>query len=226
MQLIGILVIIIGFILKLDTILVVLVAGLVTGFTAGMDLMQIFKTIGDTFVNQRYMAMFLLLLPVIGICERYGLKERAIHLIGKVKNLSTGKLVSLYFFIRQITIATGLRLGGHAEFVRPLIYPMAQGAAINQYGEIDDEIDDKIKAASAAADNYGNFFAQNIFLANSGVLLILGTLEELGYKDIEALNIATDAIPIGIITFVLVLIQNYMLDRNIKMKLQQKRGDK
>ena len=39
----------------------------------------------------------------------------------------------------------------------------------------------KIKASAASMDNYGNFFGQNLFLANSGVLLIANTLSELGY---------------------------------------------
>ena len=75
-----------------------------------------------------------------------------------MKNMSTGKILSIYLLIREIAIAMGLRLGGHAEFVRPLIEPMANGAAVSQYGELDEEIEEKIKAASAASDNYGNFF--------------------------------------------------------------------
>ncbi len=43
-----------------------------------------------------------------------------------------------------------LRLGGHPQFVRPLINPMAQGAAISKYGEIDEEDEEKIKAQAAA----------------------------------------------------------------------------
>ncbi|MGL6173185.1 MAG: DUF969 domain-containing protein [Cellulosilyticaceae bacterium] len=225
MELIGILVVIVGFILKFDTIAVVLVAGIVTGLVADMGINEILFTIGDTFTNQRHMALFLLILPIIGICERYGLKERAIELIKNIKNLSTGKLISFYLLIRQIGIAMGLRLGGHTEFVRPLIYPMAQGAAINEYDEIDEEVEEKIKAAAAAADNYGNFFAQNIFLANSGVLLIAGTLQELGYQ-VDALQIAQAAIPVAIIAFVLGALQNYHLDKTIRRQLGKKRGDR
>lgn len=225
MELIGILVVIVGFILKLDTIAVVLVAGIVTGLVADMGMNEILFTIGDTFTNQRHMALFLLILPIIGICERYGLKERAIELIKNIKNLSTGKLISFYLFIRQIGIAMGLRLGGHTEFVRPLIYPMAQGAAINEYGEIDEEVEEKIKTAAAASDNYGNFFAQNIFLANSGVLLIAGTLQELGYQ-VDALQISQMSIPIAIIALILGMIQNYHLDKTIRRQLGKKRGDR
>lgn len=225
MELIGILVVIIGFILKFDTIAVVLVAGITTGLVANMSFMEVLHTIGDTFASQRHMALFLLILPIIGISERYGLKERAIYLIKNIKNLSTGKLISFYLLIRQIAISMGLRLGGHAEFVRPLIQPMAQGAAVSEYGELDEESEERIKVAAAAADNYGNFFAQNIFLANSGVLLIVGTLEGLGYK-VDALQIAQTAIPIAIIALILGVAQNYHLDRSIRRRLGKNRGGK
>lgn len=223
MQLIGILVVIIGFILKFDTIAVVLTAGIVTGLIADMSIVEILNTIGGTFVNQRHMALFLLILPIVGICERYGLKERATYLIKNIKSLSTGKLISLYLLIREIAIAMGIRLG-HAEFVRPLIEPMAQGAAIGRYEQLDEEIEEEIKAAAAAADNYGNFFAQNIFLANSGVLLIAGTLGELGYQ-VDPLEIVKGAVPIAIIALILGVIQNYHLDRKIRRKLSHKRGE-
>lgn len=85
MQLIGIVIVIVGFILKFDTIAVVLTAGLATGLAAGMGIAEILGTIGDTFIKQRHMALFLLILPIIGLSERYGLKQRAIELIKKYK---------------------------------------------------------------------------------------------------------------------------------------------
>ena len=225
MELIGIVIVIVGFILKFDTIAVVLTAGIVTGLVADMGIFEILDTIGDTFIKQRHMALYLLILPIIGISERYGLKQRAIELIKSLKNMSTGKILSIYLLIREIAIAMGLRLGGHAEFVRPLIEPMANGAAVSQYGELDEEIEEKIKAASAASDNYGNFFAQNIFIANSGVLLIAGTLEELGYIA-DTVQIAQIAIPVAIIALVLGVIQNIHLDRSIRKMIEKKRGIK
>lgn len=225
MQLIGIVIVIVGFLLKFDTIAVVLTAGLATGLAANMGIAEILGTIGDTFIKQRHMALFLLILPIIGISERYGLKQRAIELIKNIKNLSTGKVLSLYLLIRELAIAVGLRLGGQTEFVRPLIEPMANGAAVSEYGELDEKIEEKIKAASAAADNYGNFFAQNIFMANSGVLLIAGTLEELGYQ-VDTLQIVQIAIPVAIIALILGVIQNMHLDRTIKKTMAKKRGDK
>lgn len=222
MALIGILIIIVGFALKLDTIAVVIGAGIVTGLVSDMTIAEILSTLGETFVAKREMCLFLLTLPVIGLCERYGLKEKAIMMIKKVKGLSTGKLISGYLFLREASIAMSVKLGGHPQFVRPLINPMAQGAAIAKYGKIDEKDEDLIKAASAASDNYGNFFGQNVFLANSGVLLIAGTLETLGYN-VDTLQISKASLPVAIIALVLGILQNYYLDKKLDIKYKHKK---
>lgn len=221
MVLIGILIVIIGFALKLDSIAVIIISGLVTGFAANMDLNEILTILGQTFVNQRLITIFILTLPVIGISERYGLKEKAVSLIKQVKNLSTGKLLTLYCLIRQIAGAMSLRISGHPQFVRPLINPMAQGAAISKYGKIDEKTEAKIKAAAASMDNYGNFYGQNLFLASSGVLLIANTLSDLGYAT-SGLDIAKASIPVAIIAFGLVVIQNILLDKRLEREFGKK----
>lgn len=221
MALIGILIIIIGFALKLDTIAVVVSAGVITGLVSGMSISEILNTLGSAFVNNRATCLFMLTIPVIGLCERYGLKAKAIMLIEKAKGLSTGILLSGYTFIREATISMGVTLGGHPQFVRPLISPMAEGASIARYKNIDAKDIDKIKAYSAASDNIGNFFAQNVFMGNAGVLLVASTLETLGLK-VDTLQIAKASIPVAIIAFILCLIQNYMLDKSFKKKYSSK----
>ena len=220
MELIGILIVIVGFALKLDTIAVVVTAGITTGLIGNIDIMEILGILGKTFVSQRHMSLFLLTLPIIGVCERYGLKERAIELIRQKKNMSTGKLLTFYMFIRQFAAAVSLKLGGHVQFVRPLINPMDQGAVVSKHGENKKEVEENIKAAAAAVDNYGNFFGQNVFMANSGVLLIAGTLEELGYA-VNTMDIALASIPIAIIAFILGTMQNRILDRSIEKSFKK-----
>ena len=217
MSLIGILIIIVGFALKLDTIAVVVSAGVVTGLVADMSISEILSTLGTAFINNRTTCLFMLTLPVIGLCERYGLKAKAIDLIKKAKGLSTGALLSGYTFIREASIGMGVTLGGHPQFVRPLINPMAEGASIAKYGNLDEKDIDKIKAYSAASDNIGNFYAQNVFMANAGILLIVSTLDGLGIK-VDSLELAKYAIPVAIIAFVLWVAQNIMLDRKLKKK--------
>ena len=222
MSLIGILIIIVGFTLKLDTIAVVVSAGIITGLVSGMGITEILTTLGNAFVNNRTTCLFMLTLPVIGLCERYGLKSKATMLIENAKRLSTGMLLSGYTLVSEITIAMGVTLGGHPQFVRPLIYPMAEGASIAKYGNLDKNDIDKIKGFSAASDNIGNFFGQNVFMANPGVLLIVSTLETLGIHA-DALKISQASIVIAVIAFILFVLQNYILDRKFKRKYSSER---
>lgn len=224
MELIGILIIILGFALKLDTIAVVVSAGIVTGLVADMNIIDILSTLGDAFVTNRTTCLFMLTLPVIGLCERYGLKAKAVMLIEKAKGLSTGTLLSGYELIRQATIAVGVTLGGHPQFVRPLISPMAESASIVKYGELDEKDLDKIKAHAAAADNIGNFFGQNLFMASAGILLIVGTLDSLGIT-VDPIALSKASIPVGIIAFVLFIGKNILLDKQLNKKYSSRKNN-
>ena len=217
-KLIGVLIILIGFIRKYNPIAVVLVAGVVTGLVGGLNFIKILEIIGSAFVKTRYMSLLLLSLPVIGVLERYGLKERAKILIQSMKSVSTGKVLSLYTTIRLGAAALSLRLGGHVQFIRPLIHPMAHGAAEINFEEVDEKEEDVIKGYSAASENIGNFFGQNVFVASGGVLLVVGTLEELGIT-VTPLAVSKSAIPIAIIAGVYAIIQNYLLDKRLDKNL-------
>ena len=226
MELIGIIIIILGFALKLDTIAVVVVAGISTGLVANMNIVEILNTLGEAFVSNRVTCLFMITIPVIGLSERYGLKAKAVMLIKKASSLSAGKLLSGYTFIREVTIGMGVTLGGHPQFVRPLVSPMSEGAVVAQYGNKVDEKDlEKIKAYSAASDNIGNFFAQNVFIANAGVLLIASTLEGLGMK-VDTLQVAKVAIPVAVIAFIFWTAQNLLLDKKLKQKYSSKKIEK
>ncbi len=225
MELLGIIIIIIGFALKLDTIAVVVVAGISTGLVANMNIVDILNTLGEAFVSNRVTCLFMITIPVIGLSERYGLKAKAVMLIKKASSLSAGKLLSGYTFVREVTIGMGVTLGGHPQFVRPLVSPMAEGAAVAKYGDKVDEKDiEKIKSYSAASDNIGNFFAQNVFIANAGVLLIASTLEGLGMQ-VDTLQVSMVSIPVAIIAFIFWTVQNLLFDRKMKQKYSSKNGE-
>jgi len=214
LKLIGVVIVLIGFVLKRDTIATVVVAGVVTGFVAGMTPMEILETLGKSFITQRTATLFVLTLPVIGICERYGLKDKAVDLIRKAKAATTGRVISIYLVIRAIASAMSLRLGGHPQFVRPLINPMAQAAAVAKYGKLTEKTEDKIKGYSSASENFGNFFAQNCFMGSSGTLLIVSTLVEQG-QNVDALQIAKMSVPVAVIAVVVGIIHNLLLDRKL-----------
>ena len=217
-RLIGVAIVIIGLVLKFDTIATVVLAGIVTGLVGGMSIMDILTTLGTSFVSQRTATLFVLTLPAIGICERYGLKEKAIDFIRSIKSATAGRVIIVYEAIRTLASAFSIRLGGHPQFVRPVVVPMAEGAAVAKYGEIDDEMSDVIRGGSAAAENYGNFFAQNCFMGSSGTLLIAGFLSEtlgLGETGSIALEVAKWSIPVAVISMILGVIKNLLLDKQL-----------
>lgn len=220
-KLIGILVILVGFLLKLDTIAVVLIAGLATALVSGIDFTDFLSMLGKAFVDNRLVTLFLLTLPMVGISERFGLKQQAVVLIEKIKGLTPGKFLSLYLFIRELAGFFSIRIQGHTQFIRPIVNPMAQAAAENKYGELEEADQEKIKARAAANENYGNFFAQNTFVAASGVLLITGTLKSLGY-DVAASAIALASIPIALIVLVIATLSNLAFDRKMSKKYGEK----
>ena len=130
LKLIGILVVIVGFVLKFDTMATVVVAGLVTGLVAGMSPMEILETLGNSFISNRTATLFVPTLSAIGLCERNGLKDKAVDLIKKMKSATTGRVLAVWQAVRTVASAFSLRIGGHPQFIRPLINPMAQGAAV------------------------------------------------------------------------------------------------
>lgn len=221
-KLIGVLIVIVGFILKLDTLAVVVVAGLATGLVAGMSQMQILDTLGTAFITNRTATLFILTLPAIGLCERNGLKDKAVDFITSLKNATTGRLIAIWQIIRTIASAFSLRIGGHPQFIRPLINPMAQAAAEVQYGELDEKTQDAIKGMCAGSENYGNFFAQNCFMGASGTLLIVSTLTEQGYP-VDALQIAGQSVPIAVLSVVVGVIYALLFDQILKRRFADRK---
>lgn len=215
LTLLGIAVVIIGFALRFNPLLVVVVSGIVTGFAGNLPIEKILAIFGDAFVKNRYLSLFILTLPVIGLLERNGLKEQAQNLIGSIQAATTGRILILYLFIRELAAAIGLTaLGGHAQMVRPLIAPMAEAAAENKYGTLSDRTHDKIKEFSASVDNIGVFFGEDIFIAFGGVLLMKGFLEQNGII-LEPIAIAVWGIPTAIFAFIIHSIRLLLLDRKL-----------
>jgi uncharacterized membrane protein len=158
---------------------------------------------------------------MVGLSERFGLKQQAVILIEKIKGLTPGKFLSLYLFIRELAGFFSIRIQGHTQFIRPIVNPMAQAAGENKFGELDEKDQEKIKARAAANENFGNFFAQNTFVAASGVLLIVGTLQSLGY-DVAASSIAQASLPIALIVLVIATLSNLLFDRKLAKKYGKK----
>lgn len=211
--LIGIAVVVVGFVARINPLVVILVAAITTGvlaavgpgvdaralLTAGIDTISRF---GEAFNDNRYFHITWLVLPVIGLLERAGLQERARALVTQVRAATAGRLMLIYLVFRQATAALGLTsLGGHPQMVRPLIAPMAEGAAETEHGPLTDKARFRIRGMAAGTDNIGLFFGEDIFIAIGSIVLIVGFLEQAGIR-VEALHVSLWAIPTAVVAFV------------------------
>ncbi len=206
----GILIIILGFALRLNPMVVILAAAAATGIAAGLDLHTIVSAFGKAFNDARYVSIIWILLPVIGLLEANGLQERAREIVLRLKGATAGRLLLGYLLLRQLSAAVGLTsIAGHAQTVRPLVAPMAEASAEAQSGEVNDALRDEVREWSAATDNVGLFFGEDIFLAIGSILLMKGVMEQYGII-LEPFQLSVWAIPTAIAAL---LIHGYRLMR-------------
>src|SRR6266576_3630912 len=221
LTLVGIVIVVIGFVLRINPLLVVTIAGLATGVASGLGPLAVVAAFGKAFITSRYVAIVWLVLPVIGLLEHAGLKERARAVVSGLRAATASRVLLVYFAIRQITAALGLTsLGGHAQMVRPLIAPMAEGAAENRYGELPEPVRHKIRAHAAAVDNIALFFGEDIFIAIGSILLIKGFLDQNGIH-VEPTQLAIWAIPTALCALLIHCTRLLLLDRSLRAELSR-----
>jgi uncharacterized membrane protein len=236
LKLVGVAIVVVGLALRLRTTLVVVVAALATGLVAGLPLFShegffqhlpyltkpgqvgVIDTLGKAFADNRLMTLFILTLPAIGLAERYGLQEQAANLIRKIRAATVGRLQIIYQLFRVLHGLMGIRLNGHPSFVRPLIFPMSVGAA--QASDADSV--EKIKAANAAAENYGNFYGQNLSPVQAGILLVYGVMQGQGLA-VGVWDLVRYTIPIVVASIILAVVQFLWLDRALTKMAEAKR---
>lgn len=222
LPLIGLLVVVVGFALRLNPLLVVTVGGLATGVASGLDPIAVVTAFGKAFVESRYVAVVWLVLPVIGLLERAGLKEQARRVIAGIPAATAGRVLTIYFTVRQLTATLGLvSLGGQAQMVRPLVAPMAEGAAENQFGTLPEATRHRIRAHAAAADNIAVFFGEDIFIAIGSLLLIKGFLEQNGVR-VETGRLAVWAVPTAVAAWIIHNVRLVLLDRALRAELAER----
>lgn len=212
LTLLGVLVIVLGFALRFNPLLVVIAAALTSGLAAGLSPVEVLAAFGKAFNTNRYVSVAWLVLPAIGVLERAGLREQASRTIRGLKAATPGRILIAYLALRQIAAALGLtQAAGQAQTVRPLLAPMAEAAA----EPLDDETRQTVRAMSAATDNVGLFFGEDIFLAVGSILLIVGFLDQSGVT-VEPLALSAWAIPTAICAFVIHSARLLLFDRKLR----------
>lgn len=216
-KLIGVLIVIVGFSLKLDSILIIFLAAVSTALVSGLGVDGLLEQLGTNFVANRSMAIFIMILLITGVLERNGLREAAANLMRKVKSATAGKLICAYGILRGFFGAFNVGFGGVAGFVRPVLLPMAEGAVKNQGHDVNEEHLDQIKGMASGMENVTWFFFQVLFVGGAGGILVQSTLKSLGYE-VELVELALTEVPIAIISVIVASIVFIRKDNKLSQK--------
>lgn len=217
LKLLGILIVVIGFVLKLDSILIIMIAAIVTALVAGMDPATFLETLGSSFVANRSMCVFVMVMVVTGTLERNGLKQAAANLMKKFKNASAGVVLAIYGVFRLVFAAFNVSFGGVAGFVRPIVLPMASAAAKKNGKKISEKYEENLKGMASGMENIAWFFGQVLFVGTSGMILVQSTLAGLGYN-VELVDLMKVQIPVVIIAVGVAIVYYYIKDKQLSRK--------
>ena len=223
LSLLGVLIVIIGFALKLDSILIVMVALIVTALTGGLGIEGMLETLGTSFVNNRGMAIFIIIMLATVTLERNGFKESAASLIKRFKKVSAGMIIDIYGVFRMIFAAFNVSFGGVAGFVRPIIMPMALGTVESKGLEIDPQHEEELKGMSSAMENICWFFGQVLFVGGAGALLVQSTLKGLGYE-VTLGQLALVEVPVAVVALIVASIYFYLREKKLAKKYYSGKG--
>ena len=223
LSLLGVLIVIIGFALKLDSILIVMVALIVTALTGGLGIEGMLETLGTSFVNNRGMAIFIIIMLATGTLERNGLKESAASLIKRFKKVSAGMIIDIYGVFRMIFAAFNVSFGGVAGFVRPIIMPMALGTVESKGLEIDPQHEEELKGMSSAMENICRFLGQGLCVGVAGALLVHSTLKGLGYE-VTLGQLALVEVPVAVVALIVASIYFYLREKKLAKKYYSGKG--
>jgi uncharacterized membrane protein len=215
-SLLGIPVVLIGLLVRLNPLVVVTAAAVVAGIGGGLEPLAIVGALGKAFNEARYISLAFLILPLVGLLESAGMQSRARAMVARLSGLTAGRLLAGYFLARQVSASMGLlSLGGHAAMVRPLIAPMAESAEEARAPYVSDDRRMLIRAYAAGADNVGAFFGEDIFVALGSVLLVQAVLEQ-NHIQAEPLRIALWAIPTAVVAVLVHGARLLLLDRRAR----------
>ena len=216
-KLLGVAIVIIGFALKLDSILIIFLALITTGLVGGLGIGGLLETIGTNFVANRSMAIFIMILLVTGVLERNGLREAAANLIRKVKGATAGKVIAAYGVMRGIFGAFNVGFGGVAGFIRPVVLPMAEAAIESDGKKANEEHIEEVKGMASAIENITWFFSQVLFVGGAGGILVQTTLESLGYH-VELVDLAIKEVPVAIVALIVGCVFVIVKDKKLQKK--------
>ena len=217
LSLLGVVVVIIGFALKLEPIAIIVVSAIVTAVCGGINVVDLLTSVGTTFVANRNQLITIILMILTGTLEKNGLKEAGAALIRKAKGLTTGMLIAIWGVLDEIFIIFKIPIGGIPSYVRPILMPTTLGIIESKGYEVAPEHEETIKALYGKDYNVSNFFGQCLFAANSSVLLIQSTLASIGYE-VDVMQIVAVQIPVALFAMLVNATQTLIVDGRMVKK--------
>ncbi len=88
--LLGVVVVVVGFAVRLNPLFVVVLAAFVTGLLAGLTPVEVLAAFGKAFNENRFVTVAYLVLPMVGVLERAGIQEQARRVMGGFRAASVG----------------------------------------------------------------------------------------------------------------------------------------
>ena len=222
-KLLGVWIVVIGFALRLNNVMVVMLAALVTALVGGLGIEGLLTTLGTAFVANRSMCIFIAVMVLTGTLERNGLKHAAADVISRIRSSTPGLVVAAYGVMRVILAAFNVGLGGAAGFVRPVVVPVALGAVEAEGKEPAEEHAEALKGMAAGMENITWFFGQVLFVGGSAALLVQSTLAGLGYE-VSLLSLARVEIPVALFATLVGIVYYMAKDRRLRRRLYGKAG--
>jgi uncharacterized membrane protein len=217
-SLLGLAVVVVGFALRLNPLLVVVASAFATGLLAHLTPLQVLAALGKSFNANRFVTAAYLVLPLIGVLERAGIQEQARRLIGRLRGASLGPLLVVYMAFRQLSAAFGLAsAAGQAQTVRPLLAPMAETAAEAGRERLAEPERERVRALAAATDNIALFFGEDVFVAIGSILLIVGVLAASGVH-VEPLRLSLWALPSAVAALLVHGARLMLFDRRMRRR--------
>lgn len=217
LSLLGVVVVVIGFAMKMQPITIISISALVTAVCGQIPMEEFVTIIGKSFTANRTQLVALIAMVLTGSLERNGLRIAGAELIKNVKGLTSSMLISVWCVLSHLFIIFKIPIGGINSYVRPILMPMTLGTITSRGYEVAPEHEEAIKALYGKGSNLANFFGQCLFAANSSVLLIQSTLANIGY-DVDVMQIVMVQVPVAIFAMVVSASQSYLVDKKMVKK--------
>ena len=93
LPLVGVLVVVLGFVARINPLIVVIAAALASGIAGGLNAPTVIAAFGKAFNDNRFVSLIWLVLPAIGALERAGLQERARKMILNIRGAGVASIL-------------------------------------------------------------------------------------------------------------------------------------